>query len=118
MNKLITIEQIIKRALYNNNEKELMDSKIKYEIGKENKIPFIKCLIYIDKTDIKILEKLIGNKTNKRNNHPFDKTKENKNMEIDDINNKNKKIKLENKEKDEEKKINDLCIENIHKYFD
>ena len=36
MNKLITIEQIIRRELDKNNEKELNDAKIKYEIGKEN----------------------------------------------------------------------------------
>ena len=64
------------------------------------------------------MEKLIGNKNNKRNNHPFDKNKKNKNMEIDEnIKNKNKKIKFENKEKDEENIINDLCIKNIHEYF-
>ena len=43
MNKLITIEQIIKRALDNNKDKENNDTKINYEIWKENKIPFIKC---------------------------------------------------------------------------
>ena len=118
MNKLITIEQIIKRALDNNNDKENNDTKINYEIGKENKIPFIKCSINICKSDIKNLEKLIGNKDNKRNNHPFDKNEKNKNMEIDEnIKNKNKKIKFENKEKDEENIINDLCIKNIHEYF-
>ena len=119
MNKLITIEQIIRRALDNNNEKEDNDSKIKYEIGKEQKIPFIKCTININKDDIKNLEKLIGNKSNKRNTHPFTKeTKDNK-MEIDNnnTNNKNKKTKLENKEKEEEEKINNLCIQNIHDFF-
>ena len=120
MNKLITIEQIIRRALDNNNEKEENDSKIKYEIGKEKNIPFIKCTININKDDIKNLEKLIGNKSNKRNTHPFTKeTKDNK-MEIDNnnTNNKNKKTKLENKEKEEEEKINNLCIQNIHDFFD
>ena len=118
MNKLITIEQIIRRALDNNNEKEENDSKIKYEIGKEQKIPFIKCTININKDDIKNLEKLIGNKSNKRNIHPFKKEEKDNKMEIDNnINNKNKKIKIEEKEKEEEEKINNLCIQNIHDFF-
>ena len=118
MNKLITIEQIIRRALDNNNEKEDNDSKIKYEIGKEQKIPFIKCTININKDDIKNLEKLIGNKSNKRNIHPFKKEEKDNKMEIDNnINNKNKKIKIEEKEKEEEEKINNLCIQNIHDFF-
>ena len=118
MNKLITIEQIIRRALDNNNEKEENDSKIKYEIGKEKNIPFIKCTININKDDIKNLEKLIGNKSNKRNIHPFKKEEKDNKMEIDNnINNKNKKTKLENKEKEEEEKINNLCIQNIHDFF-
>ena len=118
MNKLITIEQIIRRALDNNNEKEENDSKIKYEIGKEQKIPFIKCTININKDDIKNLEKLIGNKSNKRNTHPFTKEIKDNKMEIDNnnTNNKNKKTKLENKEKEEEK-LNNLCIQNIHDFF-
>ena len=118
MNKLITIEQIIRRALDNNNEKEENDSKIKYEIGKEQKIPFIKCTININKDDIKNIEKLIGNKSNKRNTHPFTKEIKDNKMEIDNnnTNNKNKKTKLENKEKEEEK-INNLCIQNIHDFF-
>ena len=38
-------------------------------------------------------------------------------MEIDD-NNKNKKIKIEDKDEEkEEDKINKLCIENIHDFF-
>ena len=116
MNKLITIEQIIRRALDNNNEKEENDSKIKYEIGKEKNIPFIKCTININKDDIKNLEKLIGNKSNKRNIHPFKKEEKDNKMEIDNnINNKNKKIKIE--EKEEEEKINNLCIQNIHDFF-
>ena len=114
MNKLITIEQIIKRALNNNNEKEINDSKINYEIGKEETIPFIKCTININKDDINNLEKLIGNKTNKRNCNPFSKKEENN--EIDE-NNKNKKKKLEDKEKEEDDKINNLCIQNIHEFF-
>ena len=118
MNKLITIEQIIRRALDNNNEKEENDSKIKYEIGKEKNIPFIKCTININKDDIKNLEKLIGNKSNKRNIHPFKKEEKDNKMEIDkNINNKNKKIKIEEKEKEEEEKINNLCIQNIHDFF-
>ena len=119
MNKLITIEQIIRRALDNNNEKEENDSKIKYEIGKEQKIPFIKCTININKDDIKNLEKLIGNKSNKRNTHPFTKEIKDNKMEIDNnnTNNKNKKTKLENKEKEEEEKLNNLCIQNIHDFF-
>ena len=119
MNKLITIEQIIRRALDNNNEKEENDSKIKYEIGKEKNIPFIKCTININKDDIKNLEKLIGNKSNKRNTHPFTKEIKDNKMEIDNnnTNNKNKKTKLENKEKEEEEKINNLCIQNIHDFF-
>ena len=117
MNKLITIEQIIRRELDKNNEKELNDAKIKYEIGKEKKIPFIKCEIKINKEDIKNIEKLIGNKNNKRNNHPFSKNEGIENMEIDD-NNKNKKIKIEDKDEEkEEDKINNLCIENIHDFF-
>ena len=117
MNKLITIEQIIRRELDKNNEKELNDAKIKYEIGKEKKIPFIKCEIKINKEDIKNIEKLIGNKNNKRNNHPFSKNEGIENMEIDD-NNKNKKTKIEDKDEEkEEDKINNLCIENIHDFF-
>ena len=116
MNKLITIEQIIRRALDNNNEKEENDSKIKYEIGKEKNIPFIKCTININKDDIKNLEKLIGNKSNKRNIHPFKKEEKDNKKEIDNnLNNKNKKIKIE--EKEEEEKINNLCIQNIHDFF-
>ena len=120
MNKLITIEQIIRRALDNNNEKENNDSKINYEIGKEENIPFIKCTININKDDIKNLEKLIGNKSNKRNRHPFTKNEISEKMEIDDdIKNKNKKKKTEKNNKEEEKdKINDLCIQNIHDFFD
>ena len=118
MNKLITIEQIIRRALDKNNEKEENDSKIKYEIGKEKNIPFIKCTININKDDIKNLEKLIGNKSNKRNIHPFKKEEKDNKMEIDNnITNKNKKIKIEEKEKEEEEKINNLCIQNIHDFF-
>ena len=120
MNKLITIEQIIRRALDNNNEKENNDSKINYEIGKEENIPFIKCTININKDDIKNLEKLIGNKSNKRNRHPFTKNEISEKMEIDDdIKNKNKKKKIEkNNEEEEQDKINDLCIQNIHDFFD
>ena len=120
MNKLITIEQIIRRALDNNNEKENNDSKINYEIGKEENIPFIKCTININKDDIKNLEKLIGNKSNKRNRHPFTKNEISEKMEIDDdIKNKNKKKKTEkNNEEEEQDKINDLCIQNIHDFFD
>ena len=118
MNKLVTIEQIIRRALDNNNENEANDSKINYQIGKEEKIPFIKCTININKDDIKNLEKLIGNKSNKRNIHPFKKEEKDNKMEIDNnINNKNKKIKIEEKEKEEEEKINNLCIQNIHDFF-
>ena len=120
MNKLITIEQIIRRALDNNNEKEKNDSKINYEIGKEENIPFIKCTININKDDIKNLEKLIGNKSNKRNTHPFTKNEISEKMEIDvDIKDKNKKKKTEkNNEEEEQDKINDLCIQNIHDFFD
>ena len=120
MNKLITIEQIIRRALDNNNEKENNDSKINYEIGKEENIPFIKCTININKDDIKNLEKLIGNKSNKRNRHPFTKNEISEKMEIDDdIKNKNKKKKIEkNNEEEEKDKINDLCIQNIRDFFD
>ena len=118
MNKLVTIEQIIRRALDNNNENEANESKINYQIGKEEKIPFIKCTININKDDIKNLEKLIGNKSNKRNIHPFKKEEKDNKMEIDNnINNKNKKIKIEEKEKEEEEKINNLCIQNIHDFF-
>ena len=116
MNKLITIEQIIKRTLNNNNEKEMNDSKINYEIGKEENIPFIKCTININKDDIKNLEKLIGNKTNKRNCNPFSIKENSENIEIDE-NDKNKKKKVEDKEKEEDDKINNLCIQNIHEFF-
>ena len=117
INKLITIEQIIRRELDKNNEKELNDAKIKYEIGKEKKIPFIKCEIKINKEDTKNIEKLIGNKNNKRNSNPFSKNEGIENMEIDE-NNKNKKIKIEDKDEEkEEDKINNLCIENIHDFF-
>ena len=101
MNKLITIEQIIRRELDKNNEKELNDAKIKYEIGKEKKIPFIKCEIKINKEDIKNIEQLIGNKNNKRNSNPFSKNEGIENMEIDE-NNKNKKIKIEDKDEEKE----------------
>ena len=68
MNKLITIEQIIKRALDQIKDKdENIISKINYEIGKEKEIPFIKCHIVINKEDIVYLKPLIGNKKNKRN---------------------------------------------------
>ena len=118
MNKLITIEQIIRRALDNNNEKEKNDSKINYQIGKEEKIPFIQCIINIDKDDIINLEKLIGNKANKRNTHPFTKNEKKDKMEIDDdIDNKNKKKKLKETNEKEEEKINNLCIQNIHDFF-
>ena len=119
MNKLVTIEQIIRRALDNNNENEANDSKINYQIGKEEKIPFIKCTININKDDIKNLEKLIGNKSNKRNRHPFTKKEKDNKMEMDenDKNNKNKKMKLEDKKKEGEDKLNNLCIQNIHDFF-
>ena len=119
MNKLITIEQIIRRALDKNNEKEKNNEKINYEIGKEGKIPFIKCTININKEDIKNLEKLIGNKTNKRNENPFVKNDVGGKMEIDnEINDKNKKKKLEKKVGKDEDKINNLCIQNIHDFFE
>ena len=119
MNKLITIEQIIRRALDKNNEKEKNNEKINYEIGKDEKIPFIKCTININKEDIKNLEKLIGNKTNKRNENPFIKNDDCGKMEIDnEINDKNKKKKLEKKVGKDEDKINNLCIQNIHDFFE
>ena len=118
MNKLITIEQIIRRALDNNNEKEINDKKINYEIGKEEKIPFIKCTISINKDDIKNLEKLIGNKSNKRNKNPFIKNEDFGKMEIEnEIKDKNKKKKVEKNNENEEDKINNLCIQNIHDFF-
>ena len=119
MNKLITVEQIIRRALDNNNEKDKNDSKINYEIGKEGKIPYIKCTININKDDLKNLEKLIGNKSNKRNRHPFSEIVKTENIDTDcEINSKNKKKKvINNNEKEEEDKINDFCIQNIHDFF-
>ena len=114
MNKLITIEQIIKRTLDKNNNKIDNDSKINYEIGKEDKIPFIKCTIKINNTDINNLKELIGNKNNKRNRHPFDNEKD-KNMQIE-LENKNKKLKIDKNEKEEDK-INELCINNINEFF-
>ena len=117
MNKLITIEQIITRALDNNGEKKKNDSKINYQIGKENNIPYIKCIINIDKDDITYLEKIIGNKNNKRNTHPFTIKEKPHKMDIDDINNKNKKTKLEENFEKEEDEINNLCIQNIHDFF-
>ena len=118
MNKLITIEQIIRRALDNNNEKEINDKKINYEIGKEEKIPFIKCTININKEDIKNLENLIGNKANKRNKNPFIKNEDFGKMEIEnEIKDKNKKKKVEKNNENDEDKINNLCIQNIHDFF-
>ena len=117
MNKLITIEQIIKRALNENNDKDDIDLKINYEIGKNQNIPYIKCTININNNDINNLKKLIGNKKNKRNNHPFTKNENKDKMDIDDMDNKNKKPKKENIEKTEEDKINELCIENIDEFF-
>ena len=117
MNKLITIEQIIKRALNENNDKDDIDLKINYEIGKNKNIPYIKCTININNNDINNLKKLILNKKNKRNNHPFTKNENKDKMDIDDIDNKNKKPKKENTEKTEEDKINELCIENIDEFF-
>ena len=114
MNKLITVEQIIKRALNKNGKND--DDKIKYEIGKDKDIPYIKCNINIDKEDIDNLKGLIGNKKNKRNKHIFNKEENNNEMEIDDLNNTNKKPKLEKQIKEEDK-INDLCIKNIQEFF-
>ena len=114
MNKLITVEQIIKRALNKNGKND--DDKIKYEIGKDKDIPYIKCNINIDKEDIDNLKGLIGNKKNKRNKHIFNKEENNNKMEIDDLNNTNKKPKLEKQIKEEDK-INDLCIKNIQEFF-
>ena len=120
MNKLITIEQIIKRALVQSGceekEKDDYDSKINYEIGKDNNIPFIKCSIKINKDDIANLKALIGNKKNKRNNHPFINDGNKSKIEIEKKNNKSKKPKLENNLKEEDK-INDLCIKNIQQFF-
>ena len=119
MNKLITIEQIIKRALIQNKDKERddYDSKINYEIGKDNNIPFIKCFFKINKDDKSILKNLIGNKMNKRNSHPFSKDENKDKMEIEEKNNnKYNKQKLENNLKEEDK-INDLCIKNIQEFF-
>ena len=119
MNKLITIEQIIKRALNENNNKEDNDLKIKYEIGRDKDVPYIKCNININKDDIDNIKKLIGNKKNKRNNHPFSKSERQDNMEIEEINNKNKIKKVEKKEKENEKinEINELCLQNINEFF-
>ena len=118
MNKLITIEQIIKRALDQNKDKgkvENIISKINYEIGKEKEIPFIKCHIVINKDDIVYLKPLIGNKKNKRNSHPFQgETKKNK-MEVEEER-KNKKAKLDSNLKEIDK-INSLCLENIQEFF-
>ena len=116
MNKLITIEQIIKRALNKNNKSEENDEKIKYEIGKDKDVPYIKCSININKEDIDNLKGLIGNKKNKRNIHPFNKEEKDSKMEIDDLDNKNKKPKIDKQIKEEDK-INDLCIQNIHEFF-
>ena len=122
MNKLITIEQIIKRALNENHNKEDNDLKIKYEIGKDKDVPYIKCNININKDDIDNIKKLIGNKNNKRNNRPFTKSERQDKMEIDEFNNKNKIKKVEKKEnKVKENKeineINELCLQNIHEFF-
>ena len=114
MNKLITIEEIIKRALEQNKDNKSNTSKINYEIGKEKDIPFIKCNIVINKDDIDYLKPLIGNKKNKRNIHPFNKDEKNK-MEVEEKN-KNKKIKLDYNSHEIDK-INDLCLENIQDFF-
>ena len=116
MNKLITIEQIIKRALEKNKEKEINDSRINYEIGKDKEIPFIKCTIKINKEDTLYLKELIGNKKNKRNNHPFSKNENHDKMQIDEEEKKNKKTKFEKNLKEEDK-INDLCMKNIENFF-
>ncbi len=125
MNKLITIEQIIKRSLYKDEIKDNFDtnnhSKINYEIGKNNNIPYIKCTIKINKDDINNLQKLIGNKNKKRNSKiNFFKNKKNDEMDVEDDfdDNKNKKQKIGNKEKEEDKDmINNLCIQNIEEFF-
>ena len=115
MNKLITIVEIIKRALNQNNEKEYNYSNINYEIGKDKNIPFIKCNIKINKEEVNKLKNLIGNKNNKRNLNPFTKNKNENKMKIEYYNNKNK-YKIDNNIKKEDK-INDLCIQNIHEFF-
>ena len=117
MNKLITIEQIIRRALEQNKDKdkETIIQKIKYEIGKEKEVPFIKCNISINKDDIDYLKPLIGNKKNKRNNHPFTGDEKKNKMEIEE-DKKNKKIKTDNNIKEIDQ-INNLCLENIQEFF-
>ncbi len=119
MNKLITIEQIIKRALNENHNKEDNDLKIKYEIGKDKDVPYIKCNININKDDIGNLKKLIGNKSNKRNNRPFTKNERQDKMEIDELDNKNKIKKVDKKENKNKEinEINELCLQNIHEFF-
>ena len=116
MNKLITIEQIIKRALDQIKDKdENIISKINYEIGKEKEIPFIKCHIVINKEDIVYLKPLIGNKKNKRNSHPFQGDEKKNKMEVEEEK-KNKKAKLDSNLKELDK-INSLCLENIKVFF-
>ena len=109
MNKLITIEQIIKRALKENNN-EFIDNKILYEIGKEKGKNYIKCTIKIDKNEINNIQKLIGKSDKKRNCQPF--KNENK-MEIENDKEKNNENKT-----NKETTINDLCIMNIKEFFE
>ena len=120
MNKLITIEQIIKRNLYKNENKDdsINNQKINYEIGKNNNIPYIKCMIKINKDDINNLQKLIGNKNKKRNKNVLNIIKSDE-MDVDidaDFGDKNTKQKIKNNEKEEDK-INTLCIQNIQEFF-
>ena len=122
MNKLITLEQIIKRAI---NPDGKNNTEINYNIGSEiierKKIPFIKCKIKINEKDVEKIKILIGNKSNKRKSNMVEKNKNDEKMEEDNdkyikYKNKNKKQKTEEL-KEQNNSINELCIQNINQFF-
>lgn len=96
MNKLITIVEILKRGTNNK-------IQIKYSIGKEDKVEYIQSEIICDYNNINEIKNLIGKK------------KENKrNLNIQNI---NKTIIKEKDNNIEEKKIDEICINNINNLF-
>ena len=122
MNKLITLEQIIKRGVNSDNKKNIA---INYHIGNEvideKKIPYIRCEIKITKKDVEKIKILIGNKNNKRKSNIVEKSKDEEDMDDDNgdkkkYTNKNKRQKIEEL-KQENNSINDLCIQNINQFF-
>jgi hypothetical protein len=96
MNKLITIVEILKRETNNK-------IQIKYSIGKEDKLEYIQSEIICDYNNINDIKNLIGKKKeNKRNLN---------------IQNTNKTIIKEKDTNTEEKKIDEICINNINNLF-